>query len=54
MLIRVSIGEVITTIRTITLPIVTTTMRLIATRTSRLGPHSNIISDDILYGVYSA
>lgn len=43
----VLIGVTITTIETITRAIVITTMRRTATRTIRLGPHSNIIWDYI-------
>ena len=53
MLTLVLIGVAITTIAIITRAIVTTTMRLIATRTIRLDPHSNIIWDYIFQGIYT-
>ena len=46
------IEEAITTTATITRVIATTTMRLMATRTIP-SAHSNIISDNIFYGIYS-
>ena len=47
------IEEAITTTATTTRVIATTTMRLMATRTIP-SVHSNIISDNIFYGIYSA